>query len=107
MRPRYVTHELLKQFGCRDGAAPSTLADVFDVGDLTLDLFTVFRKHRQLPGDFANLLAGIEHPATPIVVVRHRSGHIRPQSNEARSSQRRQVDNRSRLLLDGHIQHIG
>ena len=82
-------------------------ADVFHIGNATLDQLLVFFYQRQLPQLFTRLLAATQKRIRQRLVVTKNPGDLGSESGHAGARQRRQVDHVVGLLLRCQGKRIG
>ncbi len=91
MRPRDVVSEFLEESG-RGNRAGLLAANIFDVGNVALDLFSVFVVQRQLPEFLADFFSGFNHLVyQSLVSAEDRSVDVAERDRNC-AGQRRHVD---------------
>ncbi len=98
--------EFLQEQPGREGAAPA-LAGVAHVGDLRLQLLRQARRKRQGPHFFAGRRRPRPANRRPALVIAHDAGGVRPQRDDARARERREIQNARRASIEPVGDRVG
>src|SRR5436190_9774849 len=107
MRPFCFVDKLLDEHCPHDGARLSARSNIFNIGNVGADLFTVFRSQRQLPKAFARFFAQIDDLVHQCLIITHDAGVLIAKSNDHGTGQRCHIDDPSCPLFFGVRDSIG